>query len=181
MFEQDDLEAAGRLFAIVGPPVSETDIHTVFTGQFPGKEDLVQFYLHYNGGSRTPQGCVISCRNPAHKVARHAMEKMNVEGFMSVSLDLEDRMLPFRPILVHYATMRQIYEEVPEMKEFLQQNIPFAFDHTGNDLCIDLNSGCVRFLDWTEYGKGAIEISSSFREFVLKYWVSAEFSCGQHS
>jgi hypothetical protein len=176
MFEEADLQAAGKHFAIVGPPVSEAEVDTIFPGSFPGKEDLVKFYLRYNGGSRTPHGCVISCGNPAHRVSRENLEKMKVEGFMSVSRDAEDRMLPFRPILRHHSTMFRIYAKIPEMREFLEQNIPFAFDHSGKDICINLVSGFVWFMNWEEYRKGPVKVSSSFRDFVLKYWVNAEFS-----
>jgi SMI1 / KNR4 family (SUKH-1) len=175
MFEEADLQSAGKHFAIVGPPVSEAGVDTIFSGSFPGKEDLVKFYLRYNGGGRTPQGCVISCGNPAHKVSRDHLDKIKIEGFMSVSHDAKDRMLPFRPILGHHAAMSKIHSEIPEMKEFLEQNIPFAFDHTGEDICINLVSGSVWFIDWEEYRKGPIELSPSFRDFVLRYWVNAEY------
>jgi len=174
MFDEDELQSAGRHFAMVGPRISEADIDSIFPGAFPGKEDFAQFYLRYNGGSRTPQGCVIHCGNPDHKVSRDHLDKMIVEGFMSVSLDPHDRMLPFKPIIGHLAAMRRIYVDVAEMKEFLQQNIPFAFDHSGEDICVNLSSGSMCYMDYTEYRKGAIEIAPSFRDFVLEYWVNAE-------
>jgi hypothetical protein len=174
MFDEDELQAAARHFAIVGPPVSEADIDTIFPGSFPGKEDLAQFYLWRNGGSRTPQGCVIHCGNPKHKVARHHLDKMIVEGFMSVPLEPTDRMLPFKPISGHLTTMRKIYAQVPEMEKFLQQNIPFAFDHSGEDICVNLSDGSVSYMDYTEYRKGSIQVAPSFRHFVLEYWVNAE-------
>ncbi len=127
----------------------------------------MQFYLRYNGGSRTPQGCVIHCGNPKHKVSRDRLDQMSVEGFMSVSLDPEDRMLPFRPIIGDLATTREIYAQIPPMKEFLQQNIPFAFGHSGEDICVNLSDGSVSYMDYTEYGKGPIKIGRSFRDFVL--------------
>jgi hypothetical protein len=174
MFDENELEAAGKFFAIVGPSVSEADVDTIFPGAFPGREDLVQFYIWHNGGSRTPQGCVIHCGKPEHKVARDHLDKMIVEGFMSVSLDPADRMLPFRPIIGHLTTMRGIYAQVPEMEGFLRQNIPFAFDHSGENICVNLSNGSVCYMDYTEYRKRAIEIAPSFRDFVLEYWVNAE-------
>jgi hypothetical protein len=85
-------------------------------------------------------------------------------------------MLPFRPIRGHRATMLEIYAEIPEMKEFYEQHIPFAFGHSGEDICLNLRSGSVWYLDYTEYRKGAVKISSFFREFVLGYWINAEQS-----
>ncbi len=90
MFDERDLEEAGRRFAIVVPPISEEAINAIFSTPFPGKEDLVQFYLCYNGGSRTPQGCIIACANPAHRVSRDDLIHLRVEGFLSVSVDPED-------------------------------------------------------------------------------------------
>ena len=174
MFQENDLTEAGKRFAIVGPLVSESEINAIFPTSFPGKEDLLQFYLRYNGGSRTPQGCIIHCGNPAHKVSRENLDKLKVEGFMSISADPNDRMLPFRPIRRHHATMLEMYVAIPGMKEFYEQHIPFAFGHSGEDLCINLRDGSIWYMDYTEYQKGAIEISASFREFVLKFWVNAD-------
>ncbi len=179
MFLEEELREAGKCFAIVGPRVEEADINTIFSGSFPGKEDLVQFYLKYNGGSRTPQGCVISCNNPAHKIARNNLTDLEVEGFMSVSIDPADRMLPFRPILGHRATMLRIYAEVPEMREFYEQNIPLAFGHSGEDLCANLKTGSIWYMDCKEYQLGAVELSPDFHDFVLHYWVHPQ-SPGSH-
>jgi hypothetical protein len=63
MVEEDDLKEAAKRFAIVGPPVTEADINAIFDTSFPGKEFLVQFYLRYNGGSRTSRGCIVACGN----------------------------------------------------------------------------------------------------------------------
>lgn len=173
MFTEEDLQTAGKHFAIVGPRVSEADIDAIFPGSFPGKEDLVQFYLRYNGGSRTERGCLMHCGNTAHKVSRHELEKMEVEGFMSVSRDSQDRMLPFRPILRRHATMLAMFSEIAATKEFCEQNIPFAFAHNGEDICINLNDGSVRYMDWENYREGAVAISPSFQDFVLRFWVNA--------
>ncbi|MGA3034439.1 MAG: SMI1/KNR4 family protein [Terracidiphilus sp.] len=181
MFEEPNLQEAGSRFAIVGPSVSEADIDAIFATSFPGKDDLVQFYLRYNGGSRSPQGCIMSCGNPAHKTSRDDLDNLKVDGFMSVSLDPSDRMLPFRPIGRHRASMLETYAEIPEMKEFYEQHISLAFGHSGEDLCVSLKFGSVWYMDYKEYKKGAIEISPSFREFVLKYWIHAEpFHLSEH-
>ena len=174
MFDEVELEKAGKYFAIVGPQVSEADINTIFPTSFPSKDDLVQFYLRYNGGSRSPQGCVIFCGNPAHKTSREALDKLNVEAFSSVSLNPNDRMLPFSPILRHHAAMLELYAKTPSMKEFYEQHLPFAFGHSGEDLCINLMNGSIWYMDYTEYQNGAIEISSTFRDFILNYWNNAE-------
>jgi hypothetical protein len=34
-----------------------------------------------------------------------------------------------------------------------------------------LQSGHIQFLDWDTYREGPVEIASSFREFVTKYWI----------
>lgn len=173
MFSEAELQTAGSRFAIVGPECFEAEIDTIFPGSFPGKEDLIQFYVRFNGGSRTEKGCLMSCGNPAHRVSRDALDNMQLEGFMSVSSDPNNRMLPFRPILGHQAAMRRIYDAIPETKAFLERNVPFAFDHSGNDLCIDLEGGGIHFMNWQEYRLGAIEIAPDFRSFTLKYWVHA--------
>jgi len=174
MFAEEELRAAGKHLAIVGPAISQAQIDSILPRSFVGKEDLVQSFLRCNGGSRTPKGCVMTGGNPAHRIPRNGLGKMQLEGFMSVSTDLNDRMLPFRPIIGHHATMLRMYDAVPEMKAFLKQNVPCAFDHSGNDLCIDLECGCIRFTAWEDYRKGAVEIASDFRFFILKYWINPE-------
>src|SRR5579863_9414526 len=121
MFDERDLEEAGRRLAIVGPPNSEEAIDAIF-----------------------------------------------------LSPDPNDRILPFRPIRGHHTNMLGIYAEVSEMREFYEQHIPFAFGHGGEDICLNLRSGSVWYLDSTEYRKGAVEISALFREFLLRYWINAE-------
>lgn len=174
MFTEDELQKAQKHFAILGPQVSEADIDSIFPGSFPGKQDLVQFYLWNNGGSRTRQGCLIHCGNRAHHVLRSALETTQVEGFMSVTRDPQDRLLPFYPILKHHAHMLEMFSEIAEMKEFYEENVPFAFAHSGEDICINLKSGSVQYMDWANYREGAVEISPSFQDFVLNFWVHAE-------
>ena len=79
-------------------------------------------------------------------------------------------MLPFANMLTHHATMARIYSEIPEMKIFLEDHMEIAFDHSGNELCIHRRSGRMFFMDWESYKEGAVEVASSFREFVDKYW-----------
>jgi len=56
------------------------------------------------------------------------------------------------------------------MKTFLEQHMEIAFDHSGNDLCLNLQNGRIFFIDWESYAEGAVEITPSFHEFVLKFW-----------
>jgi len=161
---------AGEQFGIVGPRISENEINSVFPESFPGKENFVQFYLRYNGGSRTPQGCIMHCGDPAHRILRNQLDQLNLEGFRSIPLVAEDRMLPFSNMLGHHAAMAQCYSQIPSMKTFLEEHMGIAFDHTGNDLCLSRQSGRILFMDWRAYKEGPLEVASSFREFVLKFW-----------
>jgi hypothetical protein len=168
--EERFYQDAGAQFAIVGPPISRAEIDAVFPEAFPGKEDLVRFYLRYNGGSRTPQGCIMHCGNPAHRLTRKQLDRLNLEGFRSIPLVAGDRMLPFANLLSHHATNARIYAQIPEMKAFLEEHMEIAFDHTGNDLCLSRRSGRILFMDWTTYKEGPAEVASSFRDFVIKFW-----------
>lgn len=168
--EQEFYRVAGEQFSIVGPLVSRAEIEAVFPEPFPGREDLVEFYLRFNGGSRTPQGCVIHCGNPDHQVSRDQLGNLNVEGFRSISPGANERMLPFANLQMHHATMMRIYSQVPEAREFLENHLEIAFDHCGNDLCIDLQDGRLVFMSWESYTKGPVEVSPSFREFILSFW-----------
>jgi hypothetical protein len=168
--EEEFFQTAGAQFSIVGPLTSEAHVHEVFPESFPGKSDLIEFYLRYNGGSRTPQGCVMHCGNRAHRVSRDQLEKLNVEGFQSIPLAAEDRMIPFSNMLRHHAKMARIYSQIPEMKAFLEEHRTIAFDHSGNDLCISRQNGRVLFMDREKYKEGPIAVASSFREFVVKFW-----------
>jgi len=161
---------AGAQFSIVGPQISEDAINAVFPESFPGKEDFVQFYLRYNGGSRTQQGCIAYCALPAHRILRSQLDKLSLECFRTLSLDSEKRMPPFSNMLGHHTAMARIYAKIPAMKAFLDEHMEIAVDHTGNDLCLSRQSGRAFFMDWSAYKDGPVEVASSFREFVLKFW-----------
>jgi SMI1 / KNR4 family (SUKH-1) len=173
MLSEEFLRDSRKRFAIVGPPVSEAEIVALFPVPFPGRNDLVQFYSNTNGGSRTPQGCLIHCGNPAHKTSRDRLHEIRIEGFFSISRDAADKMLPFAPMLRHYASAVTTFGQIPEVKVFLAHHKPIAFDHSGNDIWIDLESGYVRFVDWDTYKEGPIEIAPSFHEFGTRFWVDA--------
>jgi hypothetical protein len=168
--EEQFFRHAAAQFSIVGPQISEAEIDAVFPEAFPGKADLVRFYLRHNGGSRTPQGCVIHCGNPAHRISRSHLEGLNLEGFRSIPRAADDRMLPFANMLRHHATMENIYSQIQPMKSFLEEHMEIAFDHSGNDLCLSRRSGRIFFMDWEAYSEGAVEVAASFHEFVLKFW-----------
>ena len=168
--EEQFFRTAGAQFSIVGPLISEAEVNGVFPESFPGKSDLIEFYLRYNGGSRTAQGCVMHCGNPAHRVSRDHLEKLNIEGFRSIPPSPEDRMLPFANMLRSHATMARVYSQIPVMKAFLDEHMGIAFDHCGVDLCISRQNGRILFMDWGKYKEGPIEVASSFRDFVLKFW-----------
>lgn len=168
--EDEFFRNAGVQFSIVGPLVSEAEIREVFPEPFLGRDDLVQFYLRYNGGSRSSKGCIMHCGSPAHCVPRNELQKLNLEGFRSIPVRPDDRMLPFANMLAHHATMARIYLKIPEMKAFLDEHIGIAFDHIGRDLCISRQSGQIVFMDWTAYKEGPVEVASSFIEFVQRFW-----------
>jgi SMI1 / KNR4 family (SUKH-1) len=173
MSQDDFIRDAKERFSIVGPQTSEDEIETVFPEAFPGREDLKQFYLLYNGGSRTELGGTVYCGNPEHRVSRDHLEKIRVEGFFSISRDPQKRMLGFHSMLGCRATRLRTFSAVPEMKTFLERHMPIAFDHSGNYLWINLQNGHIQFLDWDAYREGPVEVAASFREFVTKFWVDA--------
>jgi hypothetical protein len=177
MSQEDFIQDAGEQFCIVGPQISEAEIDAVFPEPFPGKDDLVQFYLHYNGGGRTEQCCVIHCGNPEHRASRNHLEKMKIEGFFSISSNPEERMLPFAPMRRCHATRLRIFAEYPAMKTFLEKHIPIAFDHSGDECWIDTQDGRIEYIPWDTWKEGPIEIASSFREFVLKFWNAGSGGC----
>lgn len=172
MLSQEFLLGSRKRFAIVGPPVSEAEIVALFPVPFPGRDDLVQFYSNTNGGSRTPEGCLIHCGNPAHRVSRDRLNELRIEGFFSISRDAADKMLPFAPMLGQHASA-MTFGQIPEVKAFVEHHKPLAFDHSGNDIWIDLENGHLRFMDWDTYEDGPVEIASSFKEFVTRFWVDA--------
>lgn len=168
--EDEFFRNAGDQFSIVGPLISEAGVCAVLPEAFPGRDDLVQFYARFNGGSRSPKSCVMHCAIPAHRVSRNELEKLNLEGFRSIPIVADDRMIPFANMLLHHATEARIFAQIPEMKAFLDEHIAIAFDHSGRDLCISRQSGCIFFMDWTAYEEGPVRVASSFREFVEEFW-----------
>jgi len=177
MLQEDFFRDAGAHFCIVGQQISESEIDAVFPEQFPGRDALVQFYLRYNGGSRTELGGTVYCGNPEHRVSRDHLEKIRVEGFFSISRDPQKQMLGFHSMLGCRATRLRTFSGVPEMKTFLEGHMPIAFDHSGNYLWINLQSGHIQFLDWNAYREGPVEVAASFREFVTKFWNSGSGGC----
>jgi hypothetical protein len=159
-------------FSIAGPEVTEAEILAVFLNPFPGRGDLVEFYLRHNGGSRDPQGCIIHCGNPAHKVTRDHLEKIRIECFLSISRNAEERMLPFAPMLRHRASRLRTFANVPEMVAFLESHMPIAADHCGDNCWINLDTGRIQYMLWDSWKEGPIEIAASFGEFVTRYWIA---------
>lgn len=170
MFDEEIFITARSQFAIVGPPIAEDAVLSVFPDPFPGRGDLIHFYLRNNGGGRTERSCLIFCGNPEHKVSRDNVGQIRVECFRSIFLQEKERMLPFSSMLGHHAAMTQTYAEVPAASTFLRRHMPIAADHSGRDLCVDRQSGSFCFMDWTEHQLGPIEVASSFREFIERYW-----------
>lgn len=171
MSQEDFIRDSKERFSIVGPQTSEDEIEAVFPDAFPGREDLKQFYLFYNGGSRTELGGTVYCGNPEHRVSRDHLDEIRVEGLFAISHDPQKRMLGFHSMLGCRATRLRMFSAIPEMKIFLEGHMPIAFDHSGNYLWINLQNGHIQFLDWDAYGEGPVEIASSFQEFVTKYWI----------
>jgi hypothetical protein len=171
--DEEFLLKARSKFKIIGPPITEEVILSVFPSPFPGRDDLVLFYLNMNGGGITPQCCLIHCGKPEHRVSRDNLENIRVEGFFSIPEDPGDRMLPFAQMLRHRSRLLETYREIPEAMAFLDRHMPIAFDHSGNGLWIDVRTGRVRFLDWAEYRLGSVEIAPSFRDFVAQFWNGA--------
>jgi hypothetical protein len=157
-------------FRIVGPSISKDGIYSVFPDPFPGRDDLVQFYLHHNGGSRSEQGGLVHCGNPSHRVSRDNLERIKIERFYSIPHNPEDKMHPLTSMLRHYSSKLHTFEKIPEMLSFLEGHRPIASDHTGNDCWIDIRRGSIQFILRGSWKEGPIEIASSFREFVEEFW-----------
>jgi hypothetical protein len=172
MPEESFLNEARAQFKIVGPEISEDAINTVFTRPFPGKDDLVQFYLRNNGGCRSEEGCLVHCGNPAHRASRDNLEKLRIEGFFVILRNPDERTLRYRSMAKYHQSRLHTFSEIPEMKAFLESHKPIASDHTGNDCWIDLESGCVRYVLWDSWRLGPVVLTSSFRDFVVKFWIN---------
>jgi hypothetical protein len=173
MLSEEFLRDSRKRFAIVGPPVSEAEIVALFPVPFPGRDDVVQFYSNTNGGSRGETGGTFYCGTQAHRVSRDNFANMRLEGFFSLPRFSGERVVGVRSMQRYQASRLRTFSGVPEVKAFLERHKPIAFDHSGNDIWIDLQSGCVRFMDWDAYEDGPVEIASSFREFVTKFWNSS--------
>jgi hypothetical protein len=169
----DIFNAARVRFSIVGPQVSLAEIDAAFPGAFPGKDDIVQFYLTNNEGSRSEQGSLVYCGNPEHRASRDHLERIRIEGFFAIPSYPGEKMFKYRSLTKYYASTLQTFSAVPEMKRFLEQHRPLASDHTGNDCWIDTQSGRIKYMIWESWQEGSIEIASSFREFVTKFWIGA--------
>ena len=174
LLTEEFLRNARARFAIVGPPVAEAEVVAIFPNPFPGRDDLIQFFVCQNGGSRTELGGTVYCGSPEHRVSRDHLEKIRIEGFFCITSNPEERILGFRSMLACRATQLRTFNGVPEMKAFFERNMPIAYDHSGNYLLIDLQSGSIRFLGLEAYRDGPVEIAPSFREFVARFWINGQ-------
>jgi len=172
MLDDEFLSTARARFAITGPLVTEEEILAVFPDPFPGRDDLIQFFLQMNGGGRTERSCLIFCGNPEHAVSRNDLDNLRIECFQSIFKTAEERVLPFASMLRHHATVKQLYAGIPETIALLENCISIAHDHSGRDLCIDRKTGRIHFMNWEEFKLGPVEIAPSFRELVAKYWIA---------
>ena len=76
--------------------------------------------------------------------------------------------------MVRYYTSRlTTYSTVPSTTDFLKRHKPLAFDDGGNDFWIGLENGDIYVMDWKRYREGAMQVATSFREFVTKFWIGA--------
>lgn len=173
MLDQVFLAKARSHFAVVGPAISERDISASFPDEFPGKDDLVQFYLSNNGGSKSVTGGTFFRYDRAHRVSRANLSDIELEGFFSLPRVSGEVVLGVRIMQKYHASQLRTFSKVPDVIMFLERHRPIAFDRCGNDIWINLRDGRVSFMDWEAYRDGPIEIASSFREFVGKFWIDA--------
>lgn len=157
-------------FKMIGPQISESEILAVFPTSFYGRDELVQFYLRHNGGSRTQQGGLVHCGNPAHRISRENLKKIKIERFFSIPHSPGEPMHPFTSMLRHYTSRLNTFRAIPEMADFLKRHRPIASDHTGNGCWINTEDGQVQFVHWETWREGPIRIARSFNEFVDQYW-----------
>jgi len=100
-----------------------------------------------------------------------------VEGFFSIHGNAEEKVLGFLSMLKHHALMTRVFAKTPEVKSFLEEHMPIAFEHSGRSLWIDIRSGCIRFMDLDSYREGPVEIAPSFHDFILKFWNNGSGGC----
>ena len=162
---------AWRRFDVTGPSISELDIEAAFPESFPGKDDLLRFYLGRNGGSRTQLGGTVYRGNPAHKESSGHLGNAMVEGFFSITRSPGERVPGLRSMVGYHASRLKTFSGDPSMTAFLQAHKPIAFDDSGNDFWIDLRTGNICFMDWRRYREGPTHSASSFREFVAEFWM----------
>lgn len=173
MIDEHFLTEVGSKFGITGPPITKAEIDAALPSSFPGKDDVIRFYLRNNGGSRTRQGGTFYCRIPGHQVTRDHLDKIRVEGFYAIHRNPEEKVLGFLSMLKKHALFSKKCNRYPELKAFVEHNMPLAFDHCGNDFWIDVNSGHVHYMLADAMKDGPIDIAPSFQEFVAKFWIDA--------
>lgn len=172
MLDEQILSEARARFAITGPPVTAAGIESALPQSFQGKDDLIQFYLSNNGGSRTRFGGTVYCGDPKHQVSRDHPENARAEGFYAIHLNADEKMIGFLSMLKHHALMSRKCDKYPQLKAFVEQHMPLAFDHCGNEFWIDVETGIIRYLFVDSMLDGPIDIASSFQEFLLNLWIN---------
>ena len=171
MLDDNILSKAQSGFSITGPPVKEAVIDAALPYLFPGKSDVVQFYLRVNGGSRTRQGGTLYGTIPAHEVTRDHLDKIRTEGFYSICQNAEEKVPGFRSMLKLRALFSRKSSPYPQLKAFVDTHMPIAFDRCGNDFWIDLVTGRIDYMLLHSMQEGPIDIASSFKDFVLRFWI----------
>jgi hypothetical protein len=172
MLDEQILSEAQARFGITGPAISETEVESVFSKSFPGKKDVVQFYLRNNGGSRTRRGGTVYCGVPEHQVSRDHLEKIRVEGFYAIHKNPEEKVIGFLSMLKHRALMSRKCGRYPQLKSFVDLHMPLAFDHCGNEFWINVENGHIGYLLLDSMLEGPIDVASSFQDFLSRFWIN---------
>ena len=171
MLDDTILSKAQSEFSVTGPQVTEDVIHAALPYLFPGKSDVVQFYLRMNGGSRTQHGGTLYFMIPEQQVTRNHLDKIRTEGFYSIHTNSEEKVLGLRSMLKMRALFSRKSDPYPQLKAFVDTHIPIAFDRCGNDFWIDLVTGQIDYMLLDSMQEGPINVASSFQDFVLRFWI----------
>lgn len=140
--------------------LSNSQIDELIT-EFPGKEEFKAFYLTHNGGIFTKRAFFYP--HNYYNLSKD-YELIEIGSFLHLS-PLEDDEKSNFTISIEEEIDRRNYSD--DFEDFILFNIPFAINDADNDFWIDIQSGEIKYVDYSvSYDpNNAIIIAPSFSDF----------------
>ena len=155
---KDDIFFAEEIvFDYPGQEISKNEIDEI--DDFPGKEDLVKFYMSHNGLDFIEEACFVP--EECYNVVLNDDPYITLGFFLSIPVEQNERGLNINNMNDY------IVEKYEEFEDFVLFHIPFALDVVDNPFWIDIQSGEIKYIDFRKNYRpdDVITVAASFKSF----------------